>query len=132
MPSRPNPARSRTAGASTLILLAESNQTESYRVATALQAAGIGVDRVTSTETAVAMAMATAYAVVVVSSSFDGGHGATLCRHLRGQGLRSIVVFIADPTIDDEAAVAATGADEWVSHPVDPHDLIAIIDETPA
>jgi len=132
MPRRPNPARFRTERAGTLILLAESNQTESFRVATAVQAAGIGVDRVTSTEMAVAMAMATVYAAIVVSSSFDGGNGATLCRHLRGQGLRSILVFVGDPTIDDEAAIAATGADEWVSHPVDPDDLVAIVDEAPA
>ncbi len=130
MARRPTPARFRTAGTVPLVLLADSNPTDSFRVASVLQAAGIVVDRVTSTETAVAMAQSTAYTVVVVSSSFDGGRGATLCRHFRGQGLRSTVVLIADPALDDDAAVAASGADNWVSHPVDTDVLLAIVDET--
>lgn len=132
MTRRPDEARSRTAVAGTLVLLAESDHTESFRVSTALRAAGIIVDRVTTTDTAAAMARSTAYVVVVVASSFDGGRGATLCRHLRSEGLRSLVVYLADPAVDDDASIAATGADEWTSHPVDPNVLIAVVDGAPA
>jgi DNA-binding response OmpR family regulator len=105
------------------------------RVAKALAYAVTGRDIEISSETDPARALATATAsrpdAILLDIDLDGADGLELCRALKGaESTRHIPILLLSGHVDDDTKAAgfAAGADDFVTKPFAPGDLIARIE----
>lgn len=105
------------------VLLAEAEPALRRAFASALEAAGHGVDQARDADAAVRLAASAAYDVVVLDGRLDGGDGGSVCRAIRKLHPAVPVLLM----IGEDATPArdpGSGADGWLKRPFAPRELV--------
>jgi Amt family ammonium transporter len=119
------------------LLLAEDNEVNRMYVGEVLQSVGYHCDLATTGRQAVAAVQQKSYDLVLMDCQMpemDGFEAARVIRELEQQGLRSghlpIVALTANALRGDRERCLAAGMDDYVSKPVHPGKLLALIETT--
>jgi DNA-binding response OmpR family regulator len=113
----PHPARRR-------ILVVDDDPTVAEVVAGYLDRAGFAVDRVADGPAAVARAAARRPDLVVLDLMLPGMDGLEVCRRIREAGPLPVVMLTARGDEDDRILGLEVGADDYVTKPFSPRELV--------
>ncbi len=110
------------------VLLAEDNAVNALLAKALLSKAGCTVDRAASGEEAVEAASMAPYDLILMDVRMPGMDGLEATRRLRAQGLTTpIVALTANAFEDDRRACLEAGMDDFLTKPIAPTALNAII-----
>ena len=109
------------------ILVVDDEQAIVDAVSYALRAAGFEVDEFGDGESALDAARATPYDVLVVDVRLPGLSGIEICRRLRAEGDVPILMLTAMDAEVDRVLGLEAGADDYVTKPFSPRELVARI-----
>lgn len=107
------------------ILVVEDEHTTADLVALYLRHAGHDVSVVHSGSNALRTLRERAFDLVVLDVMLPGVSGLELCRHVRQQGTAGIILLTARTSENDRIAGLDLGADDYVSKPFSPRELVA-------
>ncbi|MDF3292531.1 response regulator transcription factor [Streptomyces sp. RB6PN23] len=106
------------------ILVVDDDPTVAEIVAGYLDRAGFAVERAADGHTAVARAAATRPDLVVLDLMLPGIDGLEVCRRIREQGPVPVVMLTARGDEDDRILGLEIGADDYVTKPFSPRELV--------
>ncbi len=109
------------------ILLIEDHHTTSRTVALYLRAEGFEVDVQANGLDGLAMALQGDYDLLVVDLLLPGLDGRELCRRLRAERSVPLIMLTALSTEDDLVRGLNLGADDYITKPFSPRELVARI-----
>lgn len=109
------------------ILLIEDHHSTSRTVALYLRAEGFEVDVQANGLDGLAMALQGDYDLLVVDLLLPGLDGRELCRRLRAERSVPLIMLTALSTEDDLVRGLSLGADDYVTKPFSPRELVARI-----
>ncbi len=107
------------------ILVIEDARKTAETVRRYLEHAGFAVDIVGDGRRGLKRARAGEYALVVLDVMLPGFDGWTLCQRLRAESATPIVMLTARSTEDDRVAGLELGADDYLTKPFSPRELVA-------
>ncbi|NBE54270.1 response regulator transcription factor [Streptomyces boluensis] len=111
-------------GARGRVLVVDDDPTVAEVVAGYLDRAGYAVDRAADGPTALARAAARRPDLVVLDLMLPGMDGLEVCRRLREQGPVPVVMLTARGDEDDRVLGLEVGADDYVTKPFSPRELV--------
>jgi DNA-binding response OmpR family regulator len=106
------------------VLVVDDDPTVAEVVAGYLQRAGFAVERVADGPSAVARAAAARPDLVVLDLMLPGMDGLEVCRRLREDGPLPVVMLTARGDEDDRILGLEVGADDYVTKPFSPRELV--------
>jgi DNA-binding response OmpR family regulator len=106
------------------VLVVDDDPTVSEVVAGYLDRAGFAVDRAADGPSAVARAAATRPDLVVLDLMLPGMDGLEVCRRIREDGPLPVVMLTARGDEDDRILGLEVGADDYVTKPFSPRELV--------
>lgn len=112
------------AGASGRILVVDDDPTVSEVVTGYLRRAGFTVETAADGPTALVCAERTRPDLVVLDLMLPGMDGLEVCRRLRASGPVPVIMLTARGDEDDRIAGLETGADDYVTKPFSPRELV--------
>jgi len=109
----------------TRILVVEDEPKTARAVGRYLESAGYGVDLAADGLLGLEMALAGVYALVVLDLMLPGLDGRAVCRRLRAEAGCPVVMLTARASEDDRVDGLELGADDYVTKPFSPRELVA-------
>ena len=110
------------------VLLVEDNPINALLARKLLEREGCAVEAAASAEEAMLAAAAMTYDLILMDRRLPGMDGATATRRLRAAGITApIVALTADAFEEDRQACLAAGMDDFLTKPLDPHALRALL-----
>lgn len=106
------------------ILVVDDDPTVAEVVAGYLDRAGYAVDRADDGPTALTRAAAHRPDLVVLDLMLPGMDGLEVCRRIRGQGPVPVIMLTARGDEDDRILGLEVGADDYVTKPFSPRELV--------
>jgi two-component system response regulator MprA len=119
------PRRAAVSGQRPLVLVVEHDARLAAHLERALSAANYRVERATDAEQALTACALRAPHVVILDRVVPGSDALELARRLRLQSSVPILILAAEGGLDDRIAGLDAGADDYLSRPFDPDDLLA-------
>ncbi|MGW8374757.1 response regulator transcription factor [Streptomyces sp. ODS28] len=110
------------------ILVVDDDPTVTEVVSGYLERAGFTVDRVADGRAALARARTAPPALVVLDLMLPGLDGLQVCRHLRAAGPLPVVMLTARGDEEDRILGLEIGADDYVTKPFSPRELVLRIE----
>ncbi len=108
------------------LLVVEDDDIVADAIMRGLSAANFSVHRVTSAETAQSALAAEEFALAVIDVGLPGTDGLTLVRRLRSAGnTLPTLILTARCTLSDKVKALDIGADDFLSKPFEPAELVA-------
>ncbi|MFD5571056.1 response regulator transcription factor [Streptomyces cadmiisoli] len=114
----------RDAGRAARVLVVDDDPTVAEVVAGYLDRAGYRVDRADDGPTALIRAAAHRPDLVVLDLMLPGMDGLEVCRRLRGHGPVPVIMLTARGDEDDRVLGLEVGADDYVTKPFSPRELV--------
>ncbi|KOV74584.1 chemotaxis protein CheY [Streptomyces sp. AS58] len=118
------PPRARDADRAARVLVVDDDPTVAEVVAGYLDRAGYRVDRADDGPTALIRAAAHRPDLVVLDLMLPGMDGLEVCRRLRGHGPVPVIMLTARGDEDDRVLGLEVGADDYVTKPFSPRELV--------
>ena len=110
------------------VLLAEDNPVNALLAKTLLTRVGCSVERAVTGEEAIIAARTSAFDLILMDLRMPGTDGLAAARRLRAAGVRTpIVALTANAFAEDRQACLAAGMDDFLTKPLDPRALQAIL-----
>jgi signal transduction histidine kinase/CheY-like chemotaxis protein len=120
--------RASPAGAGVRVLLAEDNPINALLARSLLEREGCVVDRVSSGEETLAAVASATYDLILMDQRMPGMDGRAATLALRARGCRTpIIAVTADAFEEDRRACLAAGMDDFVTKPMQPSVLRAML-----
>lgn len=110
---------------STRILVVEDEQKTAESLRLYLEHAGFEVDVARSGEEALCRSRACQYELVLLDRMLPELDGLAVCRALRAESEVAIILLTARAMEEDKLAGLATGADDYVTKPFSPREVVA-------